>query len=273
MLDAASTTSTDRSPTKQRQLDALLLGTIGLSRSGIDLLGANTRQPDPGRSTRWNPPPPADEVQPGIDLPARRRRRTCSTTACHGYTGGANGKSADHRCRPAPRRRPLQVPRQPAGHRRQGRPRRQAGLRITARRCATLAGPRIWSPTPAGAPDLTPAQPRHRLPRLRRLPSGHPGRPRAAQHPPRRRRRRRVRSPTRAHPPYGAPQYAPGRHTAVPGPAAGTRHRRTRTRRRTRLGTLRGATTGHRRRPPPPCHGDGRSRRTSRQLRHTGSRK
>ena len=72
-LDAASTTSV--TVTKHaEQLDALLLGIIGLSNSGISSARAQQGQPDQGDQRAGADDEPAVQVQPGLHLPAPRRQ-------------------------------------------------------------------------------------------------------------------------------------------------------------------------------------------------------
>ena len=168
---------------------------------------------------------------------------------------------------------PYRYPGQPADRRRQGRTRRQARLRVAARRRQELPGALTGHQHRLGHRAGRPAQPRDRAPR-----SGPTTFPvtradaRAAEHPLPRRARRPARFPYPGAPPYGAPLYAPGRHAAVPGPAAGAatgaprepgRRRRARSRSSCQRRRLQPT-------PPPPLPSQRPHRHDRRQtVRHT----
>ena len=96
---------------------------------------------------------------------------------------GRQRQIRDHGRRAAVRRRPVPLSRQPADGQREGRARRQAELRLAARRQAELPGEVPGHRHRIRHRPRCPAQPRHRLPRHRQLLPGHQGDPGAAEDP------------------------------------------------------------------------------------------
>ena len=239
MLDAASTTSTTIT-TNEKALDSLLLSTIGFARSGIDLLGPNT-----GNLIRA-----INTAQPTTSLLMKYNPElTCLLVGGKNVldkgsvdaNGGANGKSEIQDVAlllgDDAYKYPDNLPITGA----KGGPGGKPGCGSLPDVFEQLAGPSAGHQHRLGHRSGHPAQPRHRLPRLCRLPSGHPGRPRATQHPP------RGRAGARADSLPGCtalrrPAVRAGRHTALPGTATSTPARRTqRPRRHTRVRAIRGA--------------------------------
>ena len=152
---------------------------------------------------------------PGCPVVPGARRTRCT---------GRQRQISHHGRRAADRRRPVPLSGQPADGQRQGRPRRQAELRLAARRQQELPGEvprhRHRFRHRAGRP----AQPRHRLPRLSPTTSRSP---RRIREPP------RIRYPGRsgAGPAAGLPRgtalrrtaVRAGRNAAVPAAATGGR--------------------------------------------------
>ena len=217
VLDAASTTSTTITD-NAKQLDSLLLNVIGLSRSGINLIGPEQGQPGARHQPARVHHAPADEVQPGTHLPAGRReerhrfrllRRCRRSQRIFGDPGR----------RSAFGRRRVPVPGQSADQRRQGWPRRPARLRIVARRFEELAAALPGHQHRVGHRAGHAAQPRYRLPGICRLLPRHPRDARTAEHSPPGGPGARSDPGTgySGTPPYGAPQYAPDGTPLYPG--------------------------------------------------------
>ena len=129
--NAASTTSATIT-SHAKQLDALLLATIGLSNSGISLLAPN----------QANLIKAINVLEPTTNLLYKYNPEyTCLLVGAKtlldtgGYEApGGNGRSLILDAGAVlPRRRPVPLSGQPADRRRQGRTRRQAGLRLAAR--------------------------------------------------------------------------------------------------------------------------------------------
>ena len=179
-LDAASTTSTTIT-SHAKQLDALLLATIGLSNSGISLLAPNQANLIKAINVLEPTTNLLLQIQPGVHLPARGRQDAAGHGRLRGARRQRQNTGAGHRA--VARRRPYHYPRQPAGHRRQGRARRQTGLRLAARCRGELAGAPTDHEHRLRHRNGLAAQPRHRLPGLGQLLAGYPRGARTAEHP------------------------------------------------------------------------------------------
>jgi len=211
---AAATTTSATVTAKASQLDSLLVGIAGLSRSGIDLIGPNKDNlvqainllaPTTSLLMKYNP-----------ELTCLLVGADRSGTELSQMAAGHNGKSLVMDAALLLGDDPYRYPRQPARNRGQGRPWRQTRLRVTARRRPKLAGALSGHQHRMGYRARCAAQPRHRVPGIRRLPAGHPRRP----EPP------SVRYagppapgpiPYPGAPPYGAPLYAPDGTPLYPG--------------------------------------------------------
>ena len=218
-LDALSTTSTTIT-SHAKQLDALLLATIGLSNSGISLLAPN----------QANLIKAINVLEPTTNLLYKYNPEyTCLLMGAKtlldtgGYEApGGNGRSLVLDVGLTLGDDPYHYPDQPADHRRQGRTGRQTGVRFAARCREELAGAKPRHEHRIRHRDRLAAQPRHRLPGLGQLPPDHPRGARTAQHP------QPLRwACTRTDPVSGGPglrrrPVRAGRHPAVAGPAAGT---------------------------------------------------
>ena len=217
-LNAASTTSATIT-SHAKQLDALLLATIGLSNSGISLLAPN----------QANLIKAINVLEPTTNLLYKYNPEyTCLLVGAKtlldtgGYEApGGNGRSLVLDAGLALGDDPYHYPGEPAGHRRQGRTRRQAGVRLAARRRQELAGAPARHQHRFRHRDGLAAQPRHRLPGLGQLPPGHPRGARAAEHPQPLRRARDRADPVPGRPGLRRDAVRAGRHPAVAGPAAG----------------------------------------------------
>ena len=179
-LNAASTTSVTL--TKHADaLDALLLGTIGLSNSGISLLAPsqanlikaiNVLEPTTNLLYKYNPV------------------YTCLLVGAKylldhgGYESpGGNGRSIVLDAGSCSRRRHVPLPAEPARRRRQGRSRRQAELRVAAHCQKQLAGASAHHEHRLRNRSGLAPQLGYRLPRLRQLPAVDSRGARAAEYP------------------------------------------------------------------------------------------
>ena len=214
-LNAASTTSTTIT-NHAKQLDALLLATIGLSNSGISLLAPsqanlikaiNVLEPTTNLLYKYNPEYTCLLVG----------AKTLLDTGGYEAPGG-NGRILVLDAGAVARRRPVPLSGQPAGHRRQGRTGRQTGLRLAARCRQELAGAPARHQHRLRHRRGLAAQPRHRLPGLRQLPAGDPRGARAAEHPQPVRRARAGTDPVSGSPGLRrGPMYAPDGTPLWPG--------------------------------------------------------
>ena len=222
-LDAASTTSTTVT-SHAKQLDALLLTTIGLSNSGINLLAPESGQPDQGDQRARADDEPAVEVQPRVHLPAGGRQ-DCWTRAA--TSARRQRADAGARRRACARRRPLPLSRTTC---RSSAPRADPAANRAAARCPTSRRTgrcASSSPTPDGAPGSTCGPTPASASRLGQLPPGHPRGAGAAEHPQPVRRARAGPDPVSGRPGLRCDRVRAGRHAAVAGPAARTTAGRT----------------------------------------------
>ena len=222
VLDSLSTTSTTIS-SNAKQLDSLLLDVTGLSHSGVNLLGPNK-----------------DNLVHGVNLlePTTRLLMKYNPELTCLLVGGKNVVDFGvPGCRRRPQRlfgdpgrwvaagrRHLPIPRQPADQRHQGWSWWPAGLWLVARRVEELSAALPGHPLRVGHRTGRAAEPRYRLPGLRRLFPRHPRNTATAQHP------SPGRSGARSGPWYGripepgtlrCAAIRPGRNAAVSRPAAG----------------------------------------------------
>ncbi len=117
---------------------------------------------------------PAAQVQPRLRLLSAGRqvvtRQPAATAAWAGPTAGHYNLDVALLLG----NDPYSLPRQPSHRRGQGRPRRQAGVRVTAGRHEELPGARARHRHRLGNRNRHPPQPRHRAPMLGRLLPGDP---------------------------------------------------------------------------------------------------
>ena len=180
VLDAAGTTSTTVTNNSQA-LDSLLTGVIGLSRSGISLIGPNKDNLVNAVNLLESTTSLLMKYNPGLTC-MLVGAKTALDTGYLDATGGADGKSlildtalllgADQ----------YRYPREPARHRREGRPRRQTGLRIAARCRRELASAPTDHEYRLGNRTRHPSQSGYRIPWIRQLLPGHKAGTRASQH-------------------------------------------------------------------------------------------
>ncbi len=216
-LNAASTTSATVT-SHAKQLDALLLATIGLSNSGINLLAPN----------QANLVKAINVLEPTTNLLYKYNPEyTCLLMGAKtlldngGYEApGGNGRTlvldAGLSLGDDPYHYPDNLPIIGA----KGGPGGKPG-------CGSLPDVaknwpvRNWSPTPASAPAWTGGPTPASASRAGPTTSGHPRGARTAEHPQPVRRARAGTDPVSGRPGYGARSVRAGRHTAVAGPAAG----------------------------------------------------
>ena len=218
-LNAASTTSATV-VRQANQLDALLLATIGLSNSGISLLAPN----------KANLIKAINVLEPTTNLLHKYNPEyTCLLVGAKtildtgGYEApGGNGRTVVLDTALALGDDPYAYPKQPADHRRQGRTGRQTGLRLAARCRAELAGAQSRHQHRIRYRLGLATEPRHRLPGVGQLPTGHPCGARTAEHPQPVRRARDRTHPVSRGPGLRRRPLRTGRHAIVARAATGT---------------------------------------------------